>query len=67
MTDRVQAPASEGVGMEFPERQADCGGRPSWYPFQVNVCDVDDPELDPLPTDRHRELPEAQAIPWSPA
>lgn len=64
---RVQAHKSEGIGLKIPERDADCSGwRPSWYPFQVNVCDVDDPDIDPLPTERHRTLPDAQAIPWSP-
>jgi hypothetical protein len=46
---RVQAPADAGVGLEIPEREADCSGvRPSWYPFQINVCDVDAPDPAPL-------------------
>lgn len=41
----VQAPASAGVGLTIPPRVPDCSGvRPSWYPFQINVCDA---ELDP--------------------
>lgn len=64
---RVQAHKSEGVGLAFPTREADCSGRrPSWYPFQINVCDEDAPTEDPLPTERHRTLPAAKAIPWSP-
>ena len=38
----VQAPSRAGIGLCIPPRLADCSGeRPSWYPFQVNVCDVD--------------------------
>jgi hypothetical protein len=43
------APRSAGIGLEIPEREADCtGARPSWYPFQINVCDA---ELDPADRD----------------
>lgn len=39
------APRSAGVGLRIPPRMSDCSGaRPSWYPFQMNVCDA---ELDP--------------------
>jgi hypothetical protein len=59
MGSRVQAPASEGVGYHFPERKSDCsGGRPSWFPFQIAVCDVDEEAPDPLPTERHRRIPD---------
>jgi hypothetical protein len=53
----VQAYMSDGVGVTFPPRQADCSGvRPSWYPFQMNVCDEDAP--DPVPfTPRHMRIP----------
>lgn len=53
----VQLPRSVGAGVRIPKREADCSGvRPSWYPFQINVCDQDAPE--PLPfTDRHLQIP----------
>lgn len=65
---RVAAPADEGVGMEFPAREADyTGERPSWYPFQVNVGDhvedVDPPE--PF-TPRMMTLGPPAPIPWEP-
>lgn len=68
MAKRIQAPADEGAGIAFPRRLSDCTGkRPSWYPFQINVCDQDEPDIDPLPTDRHRELPPAPTLPdWHP-
>lgn len=53
----VQSPASAGIGLDIPERRADCSGvRPSWYPFQMNVCDVDAPDPEPL-TYRHMHVP----------
>lgn len=56
----VQAPRSAGIGLHIPERKADCSGvRPSWYPFQINVCDCcDAPDPEPL-TDREMRLPPA--------
>jgi hypothetical protein len=53
----VQMPRSVGVGLVIPPRRSDCSGvRPSWYPFQMNVCDVDAP--DPLPlTGRQLTIP----------
>jgi hypothetical protein len=66
---RVAAPASEGIGLEIPPREADCSQvRPSWYPFQMNVCDsvedVDPPE--PF-SGRQLTLPEPPApIPFEP-
>jgi hypothetical protein len=56
---RVQAPKGLGAGIEFPPREADCSGvRPSWYPFQINVCDIDTPDPEPfLP--RELRLPPA--------
>jgi hypothetical protein len=54
-------PKSAGVGLRIPERKADCSGvRPSWYPFQVNVCDVDAPDPDPL-TYRQMHVPSKPA------
>lgn len=48
--------SGRGVGLRIPPRLADCSGRrPSWYPFQVNVCEVDAP--DPLAlTRRHQSI-----------
>ena len=56
----VQAPKSAGAGIDIPERQADCSGeRPSWYPFQINVCDCDDaPDPEPY-SGRQLTLPPA--------
>lgn len=62
--ERFQARRSEGVGMEFPDRKADCSGRrPSWFPFQINVCDEDAPDPDMFPTERHLRLPDAPGPP----
>lgn len=57
---RIQAPKWAGVGIEIPPRQADCSGvRPSWYPFQINVCDCDDaPDPEPY-SGRDLSLPPA--------
>lgn len=62
----VQAPRWAGIGLLIPIRCADCSGdRPSWYPFQVNVCDCDD---DPCPhpyEGRHLTVPPpATVLPW---
>jgi hypothetical protein len=62
----VHAPRSAGVGLYIPPRQADCSGvRPSWFPFQVNVCDCDDaPDPEPW-TARHYQLPpNSTVLPW---
>lgn len=63
-----QEPADRGVGLEIPDRESDCTGkRPSWYPFQINVCDDDAEDFDPLPTERHRTIPDAPPAPsWHP-
>lgn len=54
----------EGIGLDIPERKSDCSGRrPSWYPFQINVCDEDAPDPVPL-TDRHLSVGPAKPIPW---
>lgn len=61
-----QAPASQGVGIQLPERRSDfTGKRPSWYPFQISQEgeDTDSPDFDPLPTDRHRTIPPAPPPP----
>lgn len=64
--ERVMAPASEGAGVDFPERESDCSGqRPSWFPFQINVCDVDE-DIVPF-TERQLRIPAAPDPPdWMP-
>jgi len=45
----TQVPRSAGIGLDIPERKSDCSGvRPSWYPFQMNVCDIDAPDEEPF-------------------
>lgn len=47
--------SAAGVGLRIPERESDCSGvRPSWYPFQVNVCDAELDPADPDLTGRQR-------------
>lgn len=57
---RVSAPADEGVGLIFPERESDyTGTRPSWYPFQIECVGAEDDDADPEAlTSRERELPD---------
>lgn len=52
--------SAQTVGLYIPPRESDCSGvRPSWYPFQINVCDEDCDEPDPLDfTARHLAIPE---------
>ena len=57
--DRVSAPRSEGAGYKIPPRNP-AHADPQWY-----ECDLDDefedPDVepdDPLPTERHRTVPE---------
>lgn len=60
----VQAPKDAGIGLEIPPREADCSGvRPSWYPFQVNVCDCDDAPDPELYSGRQLTLPPAPSPP----
>jgi hypothetical protein len=49
-------PERRGVGLVLPVRSSDCTGeRPSWHPFQVNVCDDD--AADPVAlTSRERSI-----------
>jgi hypothetical protein len=54
----VVGPTDKGIGLVWRTRRSDCAGRPSWYPFVYNVCDVDN--ADPVPfTDRMMHLPPA--------
>ena len=53
------APRSEGVGLVIPKRNR-AHADPQWF-----ECDLDDPiedpdvePVDPLPTERHRTVPE---------
>jgi hypothetical protein len=49
-------PEGRGIGLQVPGRRSDCSGaRPSWYPFEVNVCDVDAPDP-PAMTARERSI-----------
>lgn len=67
MTNRVSAPADEGIGLKIPARQTDAtGDHPSWYPWVIslNACDGDQADPEPL-TDRERELPAPAAFPWA--
>lgn len=35
-------PEHRGIGLVLPVRMSDCSGaRPSWWPFENNVCNVD--------------------------
>jgi len=60
MTDRVQAPLGEGVGLRIPERNP-AHADPQWYEMDLDdpIEDPDEPALDPLPTERHRSIPAA--------
>ncbi len=50
--------SSEKAGIRIPPRLPDCSGvRPSWYPFQNNVCDVDAPDPDEL-SGRQLKIPD---------
>jgi hypothetical protein len=58
VTDRLQAPLSEGVGLRFPKRNP-AHADPDWY--QRDLDDQwEDPDVEPadlLPTERHRTVP----------
>jgi hypothetical protein len=62
----VQAPKGAGVGLRIPPRESDCSGvRPSWWPFQINVCDHCDDAPDPIAySGRHLRLPPASSTPY---
>lgn len=56
---RVQAPLNEGIGLKLPERDPSHED-PDWFQRDLDEPESDDPEgLDPLPTERHRQVPEA--------
>ena len=56
---RVQASKREGVGLKFPERDPDHED-PEWFQRDLDGDDykgLDEPDIDPLPTLRHRTIP----------
>lgn len=57
-TGRVSAPLTEGVGLVIPLRNP-AHADPEWYQRDLDdeIEDPDTPMLDPLPTARHREVP----------
>lgn len=56
---RVMAPANEGVGIKFTERDP-LHEDPQWYERDLDDDELlDEPGPDPLPTPRHRQIPEA--------
>jgi hypothetical protein len=59
MTDRVSAPLSEGVGLRVPPRNP-AHADPEWFQRDLDdqIEDPDAPAPDPLPTERHRKVPE---------
>lgn len=63
----VQAPRWAGIGLQIPPRCSDCScERPSWFPFQVNVCDCDDaPDPDPYSERQLRIPPPGTVLAWS--
>ena len=57
MTTRIIARKDEGVGIVFPKRNPDHAD-PNWYQRDLDDLESDDPDLvDPLPTERHRTVP----------
>lgn len=45
----------QGVGLKLPERDPDHSD-PQWYELDLDD-EVDAPDIDPLPTERHRRVP----------
>jgi hypothetical protein len=55
-------PRAAGIGLVIPPREADCTGlRPSWYPFQINVCDWEFDPVDP-PLTRRQMTTEPESV-----
>jgi hypothetical protein len=56
--DRHMAPLTEGVGLVFPARNP-AHADPQWYECDLDdpIEDPDAPDIDPLPTERHRTVP----------
>lgn len=60
MTDRVMALRSEGVGLVLPKHRDPAHADPEWYQRDLDD-EYEDPDVepfDPLPTLRHRQIPE---------
>lgn len=57
--DRVQAPYGEGAGYRIPPRDP-AHENPEWFQLGTDedLNDPDGPFVDPLPTERHRQIPE---------
>jgi hypothetical protein len=56
---KVQFDKSEGIGLKLPERKPE-QENPQWYELDLDD-EFDDPDTephDPLPTERHRTVPE---------
>jgi hypothetical protein len=53
------APLTEGVGLVFPARNP-AHADPQWYECDLDdpIEDPDAPDFDPLPTERHRQVPD---------
>jgi hypothetical protein len=58
-TDRVMAWRWEGAGYVIPERNP-AHADPNWFQLDLDdpIEDPDEPWLDPLPTQRHRQIPD---------
>jgi hypothetical protein len=58
--DRHMAPYGEGVGLVLPGRNP-AHADPEWYQLDLDdpIEDPDAPFVDPLPTERHRTIPDA--------
>jgi hypothetical protein len=59
MADRISAPRSEGIGLTLPERKLSHAD-PEWYQRDLDepIEDPDAEPIDPLPTQRHRQIPD---------
>jgi hypothetical protein len=57
--DRVQAPRDEGAGYRIPRRDP-AHAHPQWFELGTDedYNDPDDAFVDPLPTERHRRVPD---------
>jgi hypothetical protein len=58
-TDRVMALKEEGVGLDLPKTRNPAHADPNWYQTDADdpIEDPDTEPYDPLPTERHRQVP----------